>query len=386
MSSIAVLRPEALLPGDIILSTGENKVSWLIRAATSGSFSHAALHVGSGIAVEANDPGVIPVFLPAVSYETNVRLRVLRVHGLSQRQRDELVSFVWSVLFRPYSVKGAAGTVLPSLRDQKDPGYFCSQLAAAAYESISLRISDLPSPECKPNDLAISSHLTEVAEAVQHVERDAHAAIARLMGGSYEQYLKDGNNYERSILSVCAKHLPPQFSTPFNLYDLVRQLFDGTVDCDTSATWDNVVGGLIKQLVTDYPLAPCPGIGVASSLANADNWLPAAFTPTRDTLMHDHASHRYYKDFVTTLFTAYNWEATRWLADHERMIAEAKKLESKSFEAIAMWIGLATANRFQYAALLRNCTEPGFLSDAEREKIRSRLRKLQERHYSADKN
>ena len=134
MSDISVINTDALLPGDIILSTGKNKVSWMIRAATVGSYSHAALHVGNGIAVEANDPGVIPVFLPAVSYETNVKLHVRRAKVLSPKQQDALVDFVWSLLFRPYSTKGAIATVLPMLREKLDAGYFCSQLAAAAYE------------------------------------------------------------------------------------------------------------------------------------------------------------------------------------------------------------------------------------------------------------
>ena len=65
MSEILVIDASKLLPGDIVLCTGKNKVSSMVRAATAGNYSHAALHVGHGIAVEANDPGVVPIFLPA---------------------------------------------------------------------------------------------------------------------------------------------------------------------------------------------------------------------------------------------------------------------------------------------------------------------------------
>jgi hypothetical protein len=82
MSDVLVIDVSKLLPGDIVLSTGKNKVSWMIRAVTGGDYSHAALHVGHGIAVEANDPGVVPVFLPAVSYEANTRVHVRRLRGL----------------------------------------------------------------------------------------------------------------------------------------------------------------------------------------------------------------------------------------------------------------------------------------------------------------
>ncbi|UWM74991.1 hypothetical protein N1937_20235 [Rhizobium sp. WSM4643] len=382
MTSITVINTAALLPGDIILSTGENKTSWLIRAATLGSFSHAALHVGNGIAVEANDPGVIPVFLPAVSYETNVKLRVLRATGLSQKQRDELADFVWSLLFRPYSTKGAVGTILPFLRDQTDAGYFCSQLAAAAYESIGSPVSELPPWECKPSDLANSSVLADIGEAVQTVERATHSAVATLMGASYEEYLQKGNYYERIILGTCVQRLPSQFATPFNLYDLARQLFDGTVDKETSESWDIAVAGLIKKLVTDHPLAPCPGIGVATSLADADSWLVPVFSPEWNILMEDPSGKVYYEQFMTDLFTARNWEANRWLNDHERLMAEAKKLGSKTFEALAMWIALAATIRFQHAALLRNSRESGFLSPESKEKFSSNLKTMQDRHFS----
>jgi hypothetical protein len=66
---ISVVDSSALLPGDIILSTAAGWESWLIRSATLSKVSHAALHVEHGIAIEANDPGVVQVYLPVVGYE-----------------------------------------------------------------------------------------------------------------------------------------------------------------------------------------------------------------------------------------------------------------------------------------------------------------------------
>ncbi|MBY5461842.1 C40 family peptidase [Rhizobium leguminosarum] len=384
MESISVVDAKALLPGDIILSTGANKVSWFIRAATLGSYSHAALHVGSGIAVEANDPGVIPVFLPAVSYEANTKIRVLRAGALSVRQQEELTDFVWSLLFRPYSTKGAIGTILPFLRDQTDAGYFCSQLTAAAYKSIDAPITDRRPEECTPNDLAASPLLDEVTDAVRTVPMETHKAVASLLGASYQQYVESGNRYENGILKVCKNKLPPKFSQPFNLYDLARQLFDGSVDRETSQIWDVAVGALIKNVISEFPLAPCPGISVATSLLNADRWMVALFTPEWATLVEDEVGRAYYHDFIASLTIASNWEVTRWLADHERMLAEAKKRDSRVLEALGMWIGHAAAIRYQYAALMRNSTNPGFLSRDEVEAIKKRLKGFQDRQQAAE--
>jgi hypothetical protein len=101
MSEILVIDASKLLPGDIVLSTGKNKVSWMVRAATAGDYSHAALHVGHGIAVEANDPSVVPIFLPAVSYEANTKIHVRPAQGLTPDQQSQLVDFVWELLYRP---------------------------------------------------------------------------------------------------------------------------------------------------------------------------------------------------------------------------------------------------------------------------------------------
>ena len=259
---------------------------------------------------------------------------------------------------------------------------FARSLLPPLTSSIDAPISDLRPWKCKPSNLANSPHLIDVSDAILAVKKETHAAVANLMGGSYEQYLRTGNFYERSILNVCVSKLPQEFAKPFNLYDLARQFFDGTVDEKTGKTWDIVVGGLVKQTVTDSPLAPCPGISVATSLADADKWLVPVFTPEWTELVENKSGKEYHKQFITRLFTASNWEAERWLKEYERMMEEAKRLNSKSFEALAMWICLAATNRFQYAALLRNSKEPGFLSLELKEKFRSNLKRMQERHFS----
>src|ERR1700737_850953 len=65
---LLVINPQPLLPGDIVLSTAAGFDSWVIRTGTGSRFSHAMLHVGNGVAVEANDPGVVQVFLPVLGH------------------------------------------------------------------------------------------------------------------------------------------------------------------------------------------------------------------------------------------------------------------------------------------------------------------------------
>lgn len=385
MSEILVIDASKLLPGDIVLSTGKNKVSWMIRAATTGDYSHAALHVGHGIAVEANDPGVVPIFLPAVSYEANTKVHVRRAQGLTPDQQSQLVDFVWELLYRPYSTRGAIATVWQRLRQESDRGYFCSQLAAAAYESIGARIVDLEAARCKPNDLGDSERLVDVPEATQRVDKEVHDATTELMGGACEKFVEVGAFGEKFLIDVCLKHFPKVFAQPFNIYDLLRQFFDGTVDVETvGKPCDDAAAKAITDLVRLRPLTPCPGISVATYLADSDKWLPTLFTNEGDVLMDRKSGFNYHKQFITHLFTARNWEINYWFHEHERMLQKADELGSKSIKAMAMWIGHAVALEFKYAAILRNSTHPGFLPRAKIEQYKDDLRKAYGRQSSTE--
>jgi hypothetical protein len=182
--------------------------------------------------VEANDPGVVPIFLPAVSYEANTKIHVRRAQGLTPDQQSQLVDFVWELLYRPYSTRGAIATVWQRLRQESDRGYFCSQLAAAAYESIGARIVDREAARCKPNDLDDSERLVDVPEAIQRVDKEVHDATTELMGGACEKFVEVDAFGEKFLIDVCLKHFPKVFAQPFNAYDLLRQFFDGTVDVE----------------------------------------------------------------------------------------------------------------------------------------------------------
>ena len=58
-TSVQIVDPRQLQPGDIIIiSSGSHFESWLIRTATAYDATHVAVHIGSGVGIEANDPGV----------------------------------------------------------------------------------------------------------------------------------------------------------------------------------------------------------------------------------------------------------------------------------------------------------------------------------------
>ena len=64
------------------------------------------------------------------------------------------------------------------------------------------------------------------------------------------------------------------------------------------------------------------------------------------------------------------------------MLKKAEELGSASFEALAMWIGLAVSIKYQYAAILKNSLEPGVFPRDMIEKFRTNLKEMHERHRS----
>jgi hypothetical protein len=83
----------------------------------------------------------------------------------------------------------------------------------------------------------------------------AGAEDKKPLGERNPKTFRQGTGSGQEVLNVCASKLPQDFAKPFNLYDLARQFFDETVDEKTGKTWDIVVGGLVKQTVTDSPFS-----------------------------------------------------------------------------------------------------------------------------------
>ena len=69
---------------------------------------------------------------------------------------------------------------------------------------------------------------------------------------------------------------------------------------------DDAAAKAITDLVRLRPLTPCPGISVATYLADSDKWLPTVFTNEGDILMDRKSGFNYHKQFITHLFTARN--------------------------------------------------------------------------------
>lgn len=177
--ALALLPPERLQPGDIILTSAPTLRSLGIRLVTLSSVSHAALYIGEGRVVEALGSGVQVRPLEELLSEESIAL-VLRHPGLSPEQQLGIAdyargkagarfNFVGATLHVPFSVtrRICELPLLPgALRDAclrsigalsyvaaSESQLFCSQLVMQAYRRAGVPVTDADPRLLSPADI-----------------------------------------------------------------------------------------------------------------------------------------------------------------------------------------------------------------------------------------
>jgi uncharacterized protein YycO len=306
---VSIIDPSTLLPGDIIFSTGDGIESWLIRSITLSQVSHVALHIGSGLAIEANDPGVVPVYLPFISQVQPDRMRVRRLSSLTQQQRLQIVNFVLSLLYRPYSTIGAVSTIIPVLRRQKDPGLFCSQLVGAAYQDVGAPLVSHKCPaEITPADLLKTEILGDMPEAIKRIPTLHHRVITERAGRVYTEYLAKGNEMARLATTFVNENIvAPPLVAGFNIFDFARQLEGATANAERSKL-DGLLCGFLLTFSNGKTEAPFPSVNFISSLVNAGKHLEGDLIWRKPFLKRDNDFCKYNDQFLANLLTALSFE------------------------------------------------------------------------------
>jgi uncharacterized protein YycO len=361
--NLSVVNSTALAPGDIIFSTGSGVESWLIRTATASPTSHVALHIGAGVAIEANDPGVVPVYLPALGYTPSAKLRVCRLPGLSLSEQEDIARFAQTLLYRPYSTTGAIATQLPALRNQRDPGYFCSQLVAAAYESVGKSLCENKRPsEVTPGDLAASQILTGVPTAIRNIPSIYHFALTERFQHRYSSYINDGNIMEKNITKALNNVLPnPPFYQAFNIFDFPRQLeLLKSVDnirtrCDLS------IAKLIFSVSDGKLKARFPGLNIINYFKSNSFDFMGNEVWTNGALTNDVGFRVYYADFHEALLSAYVWETRRRKRNVSALFEAAERTKLYTYSAIAKWGGREILNDIEVWKLAASVTSTEYM-------------------------
>lgn len=231
-----VLDPTLLDVGDVILSTTSNWMSNGIRLFTNSDFSHAALHVGGGFLIEAVGAGVRRIHARAFVYPDESYVSVLRANHLSDDLRERVSASARAHLYRPYSIARALATKVKFVRANEDPGRFCSQLVAEAYESVECRLLSKNSAAITPGDLTNSDLLKPVSAAV--IRRATKQAVIHALGemeptwklgkivGNNATLKPTSDEVHLALLGVVDDAISKsgRFARPYHYFDVLRQL------------------------------------------------------------------------------------------------------------------------------------------------------------------
>lgn len=228
-----VIDPGVLEVGDVILSTTESIISTGIRIATRSAVSHAALHVGGGFIIEAVEEGVRCVHVRSLVFPKEQYVRILRPAKCSAEERTQASRHARSLLYRPYSIRGAIGAVLPFCRAPEDPGRFCSQLVAEAYFRADAPLIRQNPQNTTPDDLLRSSAMTAVPDAkregrlpaILHSLREMQPdwTIDRKPSGGISQVVS-AERFEAEVLKRAERVMRKYncFRRPYHFFDVLR--------------------------------------------------------------------------------------------------------------------------------------------------------------------
>lgn len=157
-----------LQPADIILNQGDTFDSRLIRFVNNSAYSHSCIYLGNGSMIEATFPskskdrraGVM--ISPVTKYENRDKA-ILRCKSLTLWQKQTISTWTLNHVGEKFSHKKALATVLPITLEEKEEGWFCSEIICAAYKNAGMELLS-NSTRClvSPSDFLNSSSLTKV--------------------------------------------------------------------------------------------------------------------------------------------------------------------------------------------------------------------------------
>ncbi|MBR0910629.1 YiiX/YebB-like N1pC/P60 family cysteine hydrolase [Bradyrhizobium japonicum] len=160
------LNDQRLQVGDIILTSGPNKVSKAVRRATGSDISHAMIYVQHSSIIDATADGVHSSNIQRMFFEEGSAVYVLRSKlPLGEETIRKITDFARAATGTEYSKSEAVAVLAKRMRRAGSRKQFCSRLAAQAYAAGG--VSLVPEPDyCSPEDLRRSERLMEVEDVL----------------------------------------------------------------------------------------------------------------------------------------------------------------------------------------------------------------------------
>ena len=206
---------ECLLPGDILLVEGDQRLSVAIKYLTQSTWSHAALYVGCSIAGREDEPAclieadmVTGVSAVPLTKYADFNVRICRAVNLTDAERMKVVDYAVSRLGMQYDIANAIDLVrylLPqppvpvrwrrrmlALGSGDPTRAICSTLVAGAFESIGYPI--LPDLQAR-DDIHAAGEIRHIRNSRLYTPRDFDISPYFEV---IKPSLRDGFNFHRA--------------------------------------------------------------------------------------------------------------------------------------------------------------------------------------------
>jgi hypothetical protein len=256
--------------GDIVLSTTTQFGSRVIRWATRGTVSHAAIHVGGGFLIEAVGEGVRKAHVRSFTFPGDRFVHILRPKRIAARASIERATRIARTLvYRPYSTWDAIASVMPVLHRPSKLGRFCSQIVAESYAAAGAPIINALPHAVTPAMLLKSPHLQDVSEKVLHtiLRQSWTEVVANLRPQSYSvsswpdfDRWCSSHNFENVVLALANARikrsgLTNRLRLAYNYFDLMKLLTENSNDRDVRS-FDEQLAAIIWTIMTRHFVVP----------------------------------------------------------------------------------------------------------------------------------
>ncbi|MHC4049189.1 YiiX/YebB-like N1pC/P60 family cysteine hydrolase [Bradyrhizobium sp. 25ACV] len=157
------LNDENLKVGDIILTSGPNRMSRKVRKWTNSDISHAMIYVATCSVIDSTGEGVHSTNTQRLFFDDESTVVALRYRGTFTTEiLTRITDYARAATGTEYSMVEAAAVVTGKFT-AKTRRQFCSRLAAQAYAAGGIKLV-ADADYCSPEDLRNSAEMTEVQD------------------------------------------------------------------------------------------------------------------------------------------------------------------------------------------------------------------------------
>jgi hypothetical protein len=206
------LNDEKLKVGDIILTSGSNRISRKVRKWTNSDISHAMIYVAVCSVIDSTSEGVHSTNTQRLFFDDTSTVVALRYIGtLTTETLNKITDYARAATGTEYSMAEAIAVVTGKLT-AKTRRQFCSRLAAQAFAAGGIKLV-ADADYCSPEHLRNSTEMVEVEDILlsateeEKTHWESRLDIPRFMAKCTNSFLAAARKKNKNIHALNDVHV-----------------------------------------------------------------------------------------------------------------------------------------------------------------------------------